>query len=140
MVMVMGTQQYLEIVVITFTVKRVGLKTWKKPWNPDYPKGPVPEKFIRQLRELIKKPNGDRCFEICPICHPDVSVTAKLVEKTFDSPYGKHSSMMGSNILVKRFWGRDFIAPCAIFHYVVEHNYQPPRDFIKAVLKTIKNA
>jgi hypothetical protein len=84
----------------------------------DYSTGPVPEEFYRRLEELLRDPWQ-------PI------VTAGTDECSLCQFEGTRGT---ANLWVP-FSGRVFVAPELILHYVNCHHYQPPDEFVDAVLE-----
>ena len=50
--------------------------------------------------------------------------------------YGENAGLMGIGNGEIRVIGNSMLyaAPALIYHYVIEHNYQPPQEFIDAIL------
>lgn len=86
---------------------------WLDNTHP-YPIGEVPEQFIERLFTCL-------------------SITVKLTfgghkcELCNDEVWGEEIRVLGSNGIV-------YAAPTMIYHYVVDHHYRPPQEFIQAVL------
>lgn len=95
-------------------------------------RGPVPETFTQQLRQLCEQPlNSTRGRHRCPFCPAQQkSNTAAPSNDSApqDLPYGN------AEIQVQGADGLRYSAPSLILHYVVKHQYQPPSVFIDAVL------
>ena len=85
---------------------------WLEP-NQDFPKGDVPEGFLKKLAKL-EEVNFTKGLHTCPFC-------------------GKER---GSYEIEVKDNGITYMAPVLIKHYVKEHNYQPPKEYIDAVMKT----
>jgi hypothetical protein len=79
-----------------------------------YPTGNTPAEFAERLLAFLKVPvRFTFGVHSCEICHNERS---------------------GDEI---RVFGHDqtiYAAPRMIYHYVVDHNYSPPKEFIQAVL------
>jgi hypothetical protein len=96
--------------------------------------GPVSEAFVQMLRRLVAAPvNLYRGSHLCEFC-PDPPV--------FLSPGGLRmidpppSTAGNGEIRVVGNAGRIYVAPVLVVHYVEEHKYQPPAEFIAAVVST----
>lgn len=81
-----------------------------------FTKGPTPLDFRHKLGALCMNPvRRTRGFHICPFC--------------------KNDQVQGNGeIHVPASNGEVFVAPSLVWHYVVIHNYQPPNQFVNAVL------
>lgn len=92
-----------------------------------YPKGKTPLNFLERLLPFCCSPPVVYCgYHDCDFC--DGSGTSV---KSGDKRY-----LLGSgDILV---FGPDeiYLAPNLIYHYVADHDYLPPAEFISAVLKS----
>ena len=106
------------------------------------------ELFLDKLFKLyiIQRKNGYRGFHVCQLCHTIKSSSVTLKNKgqeiTIDLPdpmimeKGGRTALIGSReILVHNGKGIVYVAPNMICHYVAEHNYLPPQEFIHAVLE-----
>jgi hypothetical protein len=90
-----------------------------------FEKGETSTEFREALRNLTEKPIlKHRGFHVCQFCPPEPG----------SSPPQRGSGqirLMGRN----RFW---YAAPAMVHHYVVAHRYQPPPEFIDAVLHPLE--
>ena len=97
-----------------------------------FPRGPVPLEFASELRRLSEAPvNVTRGFHRCQLCNPPTEAIAALpacMSVWWMDRVG------GAEVHVKGADGTTYAAPSLIMHYVSEHQYQPPRQFIEAVL------
>lgn len=93
---------------------------WLEAGQP-FPRGPVPAALIDRLwlLEQYSQVNITRGFHYCDLC-PDA-------EDTGPCGHGEIRAVASD--------GTRFAAPSLIAHYVEAHAYQPPRDFISAVLR-----
>jgi hypothetical protein len=92
-----------------------------------FPTGPTSKEFQAALQELCEKPiHLHRGFHVCEFC----------AWKSRDdwSPIGN------GQIRIRDENGLWYVAPTMIYHYVDNHNYQPPDEFIMAVLNPIEIA
>jgi len=83
----------------------------------EFSKGKVPDTVIEHLKLLAKKPtNQTRGFHLCPFCEIGATSSAEI-------------RVNGRN-------GKLYAAPVLICHYIEAHNYQPPQEFIEAVMES----
>lgn len=93
---------------------------WLHP-DHEYPRGPVPADFLPKLREIVGR-WGESASALG--CGYRMGLhTCEFCERfhrggTFGVPYGD----------------RLFYVPEMIVHYIEQHGYSPPSDFIEAVL------
>ena len=96
---------------------------WLDP-SHKYSKGTVSSEFISALRTLCKNPTCcKKGFHTCGFCGANPRVESN----------GKPMMLGSAEIEVV---GEDAIyrAPALVLHYVEEHQYLPPQEFIEAVL------
>ena len=100
----------------------------------EYPRGNVSEKVLNKLLELCinNSVNRMRSFHDCSFCHECKSGTK------VDSPYtvihdGEKHILGSGEIWVRGEGNIIYIAPNLIYHYIKDHNYKPPDDFLLAV-------
>ncbi|MEV0474052.1 hypothetical protein [Streptomyces prunicolor] len=95
----------------------------------EFPRGDVPEGFVEALLELAKDTvNVYRGMHFCDFC-PSFQEARKNV--TFRDVF------IGSGeVHVRGGEGRVYAAPALVVHYVADHGYQPPQEFVDAVLAT----
>jgi len=86
--------------------------------------GGTPDAFQVALNYLCKNEGMNYCMghHVCEFC-PDAS---------WDDPY--FFDMGNGEIRVRDADGVWYVAPRLVSHYVVDHNYFPPKEFIEAVL------
>jgi hypothetical protein len=85
-----------------------------------YPRGPVPAQLVAALRALAESPvNLRRGFHVCDL-RPSRNVR----------PRGN------GEVRVRSAAGVTYAAPALIWHYVADHEYLPPREFIDAVTRS----
>jgi hypothetical protein len=70
----------------------------------------------------------------CEFC-PSSGVSNAAIVHTFAD--GERLVLGTAVIRVRSRDGREFAAPTLICHYIKVHSYQPPFDFIEAVMETI---
>ena len=93
-----------------------------------YPQGEAPVGFLDRLwafcRERVNLTRGVHECELCS--EPTFGVRVQC---------GDEELWLGSaEIRVFSREGSTYAAPNLIYHYVVEHHYRPPEEFIQAVL------
>lgn len=93
-----------------------------------YPQGDVPEAFLERLwsfcRSSVLHMLG---FHRCPFCTREPGILAQR---------GEEELRLGSGEI--RVFGKGekvYAAPNLIYHYVIEHHYYPPEEFIQAVME-----
>ena len=96
----------------------------------NYPQGSVSQAFIERLWILCRRRIMTmRGFHVCEFCDMprDKVPTVQRGEEIL--------SLGFAEIRVFSRSSRVYAAPNLIYHYVVEHHYQPPEEFIQAVLE-----
>lgn len=96
--------------------------------NHEFSKGPVCDKFLAHLWSYCSKPvQQSKGFHLCELCNtPHYPQVAQRD--------GRQLRLGSAEIRVQGQNGIIYAVPDFIYHYVVEHNYQPPNEFIEAVL------
>lgn len=94
-----------------------------------FDKGDVPAEFIAKLWTYLRYPTQVcRGFHVCDLCeNPEKSVP--IVE------YKGQKREVGYYEI--RVWGKNgnmYAAPSLILHYILQHGYKPPQEFIDAVM------
>jgi hypothetical protein len=99
--------------------------------DEDFVRGPVSERFISTLRRLapINLYKGHHNCEFCP--RPIYTKTKRGLLHIEEIP----GTTGNGEIHVPGPNGITFVAPTLILHYVTEHQYLPPQEFIDAVLR-----
>lgn len=94
-----------------------------------YPKGNVPSQFIDRLWIFCTNTFFDTYgYHYCPLC-PNPSFGMPMEHN------GEKRTLGDAEIRVMSKDGILFTAPNLIFHYVIDHQYYPPENFIQAVLE-----
>ena len=92
-------------------------------------KGDVPEEFIEKLWKYLRYPvNVCRGFHVCSLC--------KNIEKGVPVVAYKDEKRQAGYYEI-RVWGKNgkvYAAPSLIMHYILQHGYRPPQEFINAVM------
>jgi len=98
----------------------------------NYPRGPVPDGFLDALAKACQKHEvvhkGSHYCELCP------SPQWAQAGACRDLPDGTRLRLGSAVIRVWSRSGQAYVAPDLIYHYVETHHYQPPQEFIEAVL------
>ncbi|MCP5003375.1 MAG: hypothetical protein GY941_05400 [Planctomycetes bacterium] len=91
--------------------------------------GETSEAFQARLFEFCMHPvSRIRGFLRCEIC--DVSISSEPIHVQ----RGDQELWLGSGQIRVIYNHKIYAAPNLIYHYVIEHNYKPPDQFIEAVL------
>ena len=104
---------------------------WLEP-EEDYAKGSVPDGFIDSLAIIVRdsrqmKMRGWHGCRLPHIGHQEPYPTVVVVG-------GQKVSLGGAEVRVVAKSGEWMIAPDLVLHYVSNHSYKPPKDFIEAVM------
>jgi hypothetical protein len=95
-----------------------------------YPQGETPDAFIAQLwifcQTFVNQTLG---YHKCEFCQTPAD---HIIASSDD----QEVSLGTAEIWVFGNNGRAYAAPNLIYHYVVTHHYQPPDEFIQAVLES----
>ncbi|WP_443072300.1 DUF7919 family protein [Streptomyces sp. NBC_01485] len=90
--------------------------------------GEVPEGLVDSLLELARNPsNVHRGMHFCELC-PSFVEARKNVR--FDDVFVGSGEMR-----VRGEGGAVYVAPIMIVHYVADHGYRPPTEFVESVLR-----
>jgi hypothetical protein len=93
-----------------------------------YPQGVPPSLFIDRLWEFCKVPvHGTLGIHDCELCQPPITIYR--VERA-----GEIAFLGTAEIRVFGSEAKVYAAPTLIYHYVLDHQYLPPEEFIQAVL------
>ncbi|WP_225100413.1 hypothetical protein [Streptomyces sp. CoH27] len=117
-----------ESIPAAVTAVNVG---WLEP-GEEYPQGDVPDGFIETLAIIVRdsRQMKMRGWHSCPL--PHVGYTAGYpIRVDVD---GQDVALGAAEVRVVARSGEWMIAPDLILHYVSNHSYKPPADFIDAVL------
>jgi hypothetical protein len=104
---------------------------WLSKAQP-FRRGPVPLAFAHELGILAQRPvNLTRGHHVCEFCEPPLDLIAAF--PTYEEVWEMFRSGNGE-IHVRGPSGTVYCAPALILHYVAEHQYQPPQEFVDAVI------
>ena len=99
---------------------------WLDPSVP-YKKGTVEQEILKILVDLKRRPvNLTRGFHICPYCEYDVPI----------NPFVYPNRRGNGEIRVGGENGIVYASPVLICHYIEQHEYLPPIQFLDAVRKS----
>lgn len=102
-----------------------------------YPRGPVPSGFVERLVEICRRPaKQHRGFHVCEFCDLGPE-PASSNQAALNAQYERQKAagvLSSTEIRVTGRDGRVYASPALICHYVVTHSYQPPQEFIEAVM------
>ncbi|WP_369200673.1 hypothetical protein [Streptomyces sp. PU-14G] len=135
----MPTQRDLTEYTAANTVPE-GCKAFNIGWlgpEIEFTKGETSDTFREGLQELCVNHSCNRMrgYQACRLGHTrenfEYPVTVRLDSKNF--PLGN------GEIRVASQGRRLLIAPNLVLHYVTEHNYLPPQEFIEAVVSFMGN-
>ena len=99
---------------------------WLEAPHP-FPKKKASEELLDALFEkCLIMVNGTRGWHQCHFC--DVPTWGVEVSR-----HGKRTSLGDAEIRVEAKDGRVYAAPNLIYHYVSEHDYDPPKEFVEAL-------
>ncbi|MCC9312328.1 hypothetical protein LN042_35625 [Kitasatospora sp. RB6PN24] len=111
-----------------YTRINIGWLDANKPWTA----GPVPAAFAEKLQAILAIQAVNEClgYHDCDLCpelpRPDEQTWRRLGHIRACSGNGE--------IRLPAQQGAAYAAPRLVGHYVLDHGYQPPEDFIDAVL------
>ena len=110
---------------------------WLDSAHP-FVRGSVPDGFAARLRSLERQPaNQTRGFHVCQFCDfgPVVANSDQIALSARLQHWQEAKALSSAEI---RVFGRDgtvYAAPMLIRHYVEVHGYQPPKEFVEAVME-----
>ncbi len=100
-----------------------------------FPSVPPDERFVDALRRLVAYPtNLARGSHLCEFCPPPKKKLSPGGILMIDPEPGTTGN---GEIKVRGGDGLLYVAPVLILHYVSEHHYAPPQQFVEAVLRVI---
>jgi hypothetical protein len=105
---------------------------WLNIENP-YSHGKVSEEFLLSLWDYCRHPvKRARGFHTCDLCLPTDFEGLTLVK------FREQIIKLGDGISFVFTDDKNYCFPNLIFHYVTEHHYCPPQEFIEAVINSAK--
>ena len=121
---------YEDLTLYTYSNTDIEMKNiaWLETGH-DYKKGEVSKEFKDKLWKYMRYPvKVARGFQVCPLCS---SVKRDVPTTTFNG----ETRNVGYYEL--RVWGQNntvYAVTSLIFHYMEAHQYEPPKEFIEAVM------
>jgi len=102
--------------------------------SESFNQGPVPPAFVERLRRICREQtvNRSRGWHRCNLCPRDISPGLPR-PTTVASPEGEFT-VGGAEIRISGPSGKGYAAPDMVIHYVEQHSYQPPSDFVAGVV------
>ena len=98
----------------------------------EFSRGKVSDVAIERLKSLARKSvNQTRGLHFCQFCKNESGDLNAHVERMV-----KIGAASSAEIRVAGKSGRIYAAPVLICHNVETHNYQPPQEFIEAVMES----
>jgi hypothetical protein len=105
-----------------------------------FPTGKVERSLIEKMKLLASKPvELYRGVHICELCGgaPDRIVEVSPKGTTFNPEWWEWAVQRSSNGEIRVAGDRImFAAPVLIVHYIEEHGYLPPAEFLEAIART----
>lgn len=100
---------------------------WLSATSP-YSQGTVSDYFLSALEQLVKKPvHFCMGYHDCEFCQILEEIARLNRTPSYQSRLGNGEvHVPGEN-------GKTYVAPVLVYHYVKEHQYKPPEEFISAV-------
>jgi hypothetical protein len=94
-----------------------------------FARGAVDPAFVEKLKLLYdRRVRQSRGFHVCPFCEEHrLGLPVEL--------NGKVLTLGSAQIEIKDGKGRTYVAPDLLYHYVTQHEYLPPQEFIDAVCR-----
>ncbi|MGW7445046.1 DUF7919 family protein [Kitasatospora sp. NPDC054795] len=113
---------------VPYTRINVGWLDAEELWSA----GPVPAAFAEKLQAVLAVQAVNEClgYHDCDLC-PDIPPAD---EQTWRRPGHVRACIGNGEIRVPAHQEAAFAAPRLVGHYVLDHGYQPPQNFIDAVL------
>lgn len=100
---------------------------WLETPHP-FPRKKASEELLDALFEkCLHTVNQTRGFHDCHFCDLPATSGVEVLRN------GKSIWLGSAEIRVKAKDGRIYAAPNLIYHYVLEHDYDPPREFVEAL-------
>ena len=92
-------------------------------------RGDVPEEFIEKLWQYLRYPvHVCRGFHVCSLCK-NIKSGVPVVEYKGEKRQAGYYEI--------RVWGKNgkvYAVPSLVIHYILQHGYKPPQEFIDAVI------
>jgi hypothetical protein len=107
----------------------IGWLSKDQPFN----RGSVPPVLVSVLRFLDESPqNLCRGFHVCEFCEPPLDILRQDKEYFWIWASARQGN---GEIHLPGLDGVTYAAPRLILHYILEHQYRPPQEFIEAAIR-----
>jgi hypothetical protein len=109
---------------------------WLEPTDP-FPSGPVPGGLLTSIATLCEQPvNLTRGYHGCGFCALEIRATAgeRADGRQMLQALETRRALGNGEIMVAGEGKVHYMAPVLIRHYIDHHRYQPPPEFIAAVM------
>jgi len=96
----------------------------------EYPQGGLPDEVFDRLVALVKRPFGAWCgHHDCDLdpCGSGSPIKVKYKGQSISTCCSSDILVPGENVV--------YSAPALILHYIRAHHYQPPAEFVDAVMR-----
>jgi hypothetical protein len=115
---------------LPFEIPEVLTVGWLEPEH-DYPRGTVSTQIVEKIKGIIvEKTTADPIVNQMRVAHRCNFCKAEPEDISFPK-----SPFMGSTeIWIPGKKGKIYAAPNMIYHYIKDHNYLPPQEFLDAVM------
>ena len=122
---------YPDLSPYSFLPGKVSVPAANVGWlDKEYPfsRGPISTKVVDRIWLLCLRPtNQTRGYHTCSLCD---SKSLSGVRMSVD---GVSRTLGGAEIHVRASSGVTYVAPDLIYHYITQHGYAPPMEFLEAV-------
>ena len=112
---------------------------WLDSAHP-FPTGDVPIDFIEKLKRLAREPVlftcGQHVCEFCDLGPRPVGLDMAAYKARHERATAA-DALSSAEIRVVDRDGKVYASPAMIGHYVATHRYQPPREFVEAVMEML---
>lgn len=104
-----------------------------------YSKGAVDRRLVEKIKMLAKKPvELYRGYHLCELCVEPPGLQHSLIPNRIvtdpDCSWARWADQRSSNGEIRvRLGNVTYAAPVLVAHYIEEHGYLPPADFLKAI-------
>ena len=100
-----------------------------------FPTGVVSENILNEILKLcLQSVIRTRGFHDCDICPEPASSDPRIPMGAFPVMTEQGEFLLGlAEIRIQGKEGKIYAAPNLIYHYIKDHNYLPPKEFLDAV-------
>jgi hypothetical protein len=97
----------------------------------NYPRGQVNDEFIYKIMTLCSMPaNIRRSLHVCSLCRRNFSEYSSY----YNYKDNEIICISNADVLVMSSEGIVYASPVQIYHYIRDHNYLPPNEFIRVIM------